>query len=275
VELYTDETGNEVTNLSLGSLQGGVTIVARKGEPYGAITGSDYVYTDGQPTVGANGRYLISPTNDNVIGNVNPDWTGGIRNTLTYKNFSLSFLIDMQKGGDVFSLDLWYGIGTGLYAETAGLNENGVPKRSPVAEGGGILNPGVYADGSPNTTRVEGDRYTADGWAVSPNARFVYDASYVKLREVSLTYNLPPTLLSSTPIRGASISFVGSNLWIISKNLPHAEPEASQGCGNIQGCQTGVMPMTNNYGFPLRVRFYEENGMNIMRTKYFALLVLT
>jgi TonB-linked SusC/RagA family outer membrane protein len=255
VELYTDETGNEVTNLSLGSLQGGVTIVARKGEPYGAITGSDYVYTDGQPTVGANGRYLISPTNDNVIGNVNPDWTGGIRNTLTYKNFSLSFLIDMQKGGDVFSLDLWYGIGTGLYAETAGLNENGVPKRSPVAEGGGILNPGVYADGSPNTTRVEGDRYTADGWAVSPNARFVYDASYVKLREVSLTYNLPTTLLSSTPIRGASISFVGSNLWIISKNLPHADPEASQGSGNIQGWQSGVMPMTNNYGFTLNVRF--------------------
>jgi TonB-linked SusC/RagA family outer membrane protein len=256
IYLYTDEAGNEVTNLQLdNNLQGGVQIVARKGEPYGTIIGSDYVYTNGQPTVGANGRYLLSQTNDNVIGNYNPDWTGGIRNSFRYKNFDFSFLIDTQQGGDVFSLDLWYGIGTGMYAETAGLNELGNPKRSLVAEGGGILNPGVYEDGSPNATRVEGDRYTADGWAVSPNARFVYDASYVKLREVVLTYNLPSDLLARTPVRAASLSFVGSNLWIISKNLPHADPEATQAGGNVQGWQSGVMPMTRNYGFTLNVKF--------------------
>lgn len=265
VFLYTDEAGNEVTNLQLdNNLQGGVQIVARKGEPYGSIIGSDYVYTNGQPTVGANGRYTISQTNDNVIGNVYPDWTGGLRNQFRYKNFDLSFLIDWQKGGDVFSLDLWYGIGTGLYAETAGLNELGNPKRDPVLSNGdgtyapntgGILNEGVFADGSPNTVRVAGDRYSADGWAVSPNARFVYDASYIKLREVVLTYNLPTTLLANTPIRAASVSFVGSNLWIISKNLPHADPEASQSGGNIQGWQSGVMPMTRNYGFTVNVKF--------------------
>lgn len=257
IYLYTDEAGNEVTNLQLdGNLQGGVHVVARKGEPYGAIIGSDYRYHEnGQPMVGANGRYLISPTNDIVIGNYNPDWTGGIRNSFRYKNFDFSFLIDTQHGGDVFSLDLWYGYSTGLYAETAGLNELGNPKRSPVAEGGGILNPGVYEDGTPNTTRVAGDNYAADGYAVSPNSRFVYDASYVKLREVVLTYNLPSDLLARTPIRAASLSFVGSNLWIISKNLPHADPEASQSGGNIQGWQSGVMPMTRNYGFTLSVNF--------------------
>jgi TonB-linked SusC/RagA family outer membrane protein len=256
ITLYTDESGNEVTNLQIdNNLQGGVQIVARKGEPYGTIIGSDYVYTNGQRTVKPNGRYQISSTNDNVIGNVNPDWTGGIRNSFSYKNFDFSFLIDMQQGGDVFSLDLWYGIGTGLYAETAGLNELGNPQRDPAAEGGGILNPGVFADGSANNVRVEGDRYSADGWAVSPNSRFVYDASYVKLREVVLTYNLPSALLSKTPVRAASLSFVGSNLWIISKNLPHADPEASQSGGNIQGWQSGVMPMTKNYGFTLNVKF--------------------
>jgi TonB-linked SusC/RagA family outer membrane protein len=267
IDLYTDASGNEVTNLQLDdNLQGGVQIVARKGQPYGSIIGSDYVYHEnGQPLINpANGRYRISSTNDNVIGNVNPDWTGGIRNSFSYKNFDFSFLIDWQRGGDVFSLDLWYGISTGLYKETAGLNELGNPKRDPIVQNedgsyasntGGILNPGVYDDGSPNTRRVRGDYYAADGYAVSPNARFVYDASFIKLREVVLTYNLPTTLLAKTPIRGASLSFVGSNLWIIDKNLPHADPEASQSGGNIQGWQSGVMPMTKNYGFTLNVKF--------------------
>ncbi|HEX5172035.1 MAG TPA: SusC/RagA family TonB-linked outer membrane protein [Cyclobacteriaceae bacterium] len=266
VKLYTDETGNKVTNLELASLQGGVHIVAREGQPYGAITGTDYVYHDngGRLINPANGRYRISSTNDNVIGNVNPDWIGGVMNSISYKNFTFSFLIDVQHGGDVFSLDLWYGMGTGLYKETAGLNDLGNPVRDPVLRNddgtydpatGGILNEGVYDDGSPNTRRVAADRYTADGWAVSPNARFVYDASYVKLRSVSLTYNLPKALLAKTPIQGASIAFVGSNVWIISKNLPHADPEATLGAGNIQGWQSGVAPMTNNYGFTLNVKF--------------------
>jgi hypothetical protein len=174
---------------------------------------------------------------------------------LTYKDFNFSFLIDSQHGGDVFSLDLWYGYATGLYAESAGNNELGNPMRDPIAEGGGILKPGVFADGSPNTIRVAGDRYTADGYARSPNSRFVYDASYIKLREVTLTYNLPKAIFEKTPIRAASISFVGSNLHIFKKNLPHADPEASQGSGNIQGFQTGVMPMNKNYGFTLNVKF--------------------
>jgi TonB-linked SusC/RagA family outer membrane protein len=265
IELFTDETGNEVTNLQLGSLQGGLSINATVGKPYGTIQGSDYVYHDnGGRLIKPNGRYEISPTNDNVIGNFNPDWFGGVRNEFSYKNFSFSFLIDMQQGGEVFSLDMWYGIGTGLYAETAGLNDLGNPVRDPIVEttpgnygpdSGGFINKGVMADGSPNTTRVRGDYYAADGWAVSPNSRFTYDASFVKLREVVLTYNFPRSLLKSTPITAASVSFVGSNLWIISKNLPYADPEATQGSGNIQGWQSGVLPTVKNYGFNLSVSF--------------------
>jgi hypothetical protein len=265
VKLFTDEAGNEIKNLQLGSLQGGVSINARVGQPYGTIQGSDYVYHEnGQPIVNENGRYQISSTNDIVIGNYNPDWVGGIRNTITYRDFALSFLLDMQHGGDVFSLDLWYGTGTGMYEETAGLNDLGNPKRDPIVENedgsyapnsGGFINPGVYEDGTPNTTRVRGDYYAADGWAVSPNARFVYDASFLKLRELSLTYNFPGSILDKTPLTAASLSFIGSNLWIIQKNLPHADPEASQSSGNIQGWQSGVMPTVKNYGFNIKVQF--------------------
>lgn len=263
VSLYTDEAGNEVTNLQLAGLQGGVTINARVGEPYGTIHGTDYTYHDnGGKIVSAGGYYVKSATNDIVIGNVNPDWLAGMNNAFSYKDFTFSFLIDMQQGGDIFSLDLWYGMGTGMYAETAELNDLGNPERDDVidngdgtygAESGGLIYDGVYADGTPNTTRIESDIY-ADGWVTSPNARFIYDASYIKLREVVLTYNLPDKLMSKTPIKGASLSFVGSNLWIISKNLPHADPEASQGSGNIQGWQSGVMPATRNYGFSLNIQ---------------------
>ncbi|MBR9999959.1 MAG: SusC/RagA family TonB-linked outer membrane protein [Cyclobacteriaceae bacterium] len=265
IELFTDQAGNKVENLQLGALQGGLTINARVGQPYGAIQGTDYVYHEnGQPIVNPNGRYQISSTNDVVLGNYNPDWIAGIRNSFSYKDFTLSFLLDGQHGGDVFSLDLWYGTGTGMYEETAGVNELGNPKRDPIVQNedgsyapntGGLLNPGVYEDGTPNETRVRGDYYAADGWQVSPNARFVYDASYLKLRELALTYNFPRSLIDQTPLTGASLSFIGSNLWIIDKNLPHADPEASQSSGNIQGWQSGVMPTTKNYGFNVKIQF--------------------
>ena len=266
VELYTDEAGNEVKNLELGSLQGGITINARVGEAYGAILGTDYVYeeTTGKPIVKSNGRYMVSDANDIVIGNANPDWLGGINNSFRYKNIALSFLIDIQHGGDIFSLDHWYGSGTGLYAESAGLNDLGNPKRDPItynddntyaSNSGGTINPGVDADGNVNTTRVSNQNYGADGWAVSPNKKFVYDASYVKLRELSVTYNLPQNILANTFISGASVSFVGSNLWIIHKNLPYSDPEASQSAGNIRGWQSGTLPATKNFGFNVNLKF--------------------
>ena len=88
-----------------------------------------------------------------------------------------------------------------------------------------------------------------------PNAEFIYDASYIKLREVVLTYKLPRKLLEKSFIYGASLSFVGSNLWIFQKNLPYADPEATQGGGNIQGWQSGVLPAVRNYGLTLNVQF--------------------
>ncbi|MFA9392963.1 MAG: SusC/RagA family TonB-linked outer membrane protein [Prolixibacteraceae bacterium] len=266
LSLFTDQAGNEVQNLQLGSLQGGVSINARVGEAYGSIMGSDFQYADngGKIVSQTSGRYLKSATNDQVLGNVNPDWNGGINNMFKYKNLSFSFLIDMQKGGDIFSLDLWYGMGTGLYEETAGLNDLGNEKRDAIvknddgtyaATSGGTINEGVDADGNPNTVRVNNETYGAMGWAVDPNARWVFDASYVKLREITLSYDLPKSLVSKLSLANASVGLVGSNLWIISKNLPHADPEASQSSGNIQGWQSGVMPATRNIGVTVNIKF--------------------
>ncbi len=252
-EVVSLEEGIE--NLQIAALQGGLTINARVGEPYGAIQGTDYVYRDGKRVVLPTGYYQLSSTSDIVIGNVNPDWLAGLNNKFSIGDLSLSFLIDMQQGGDIFSLDLWYGMATGLYEETDYLNDLGNPVRDPVASGGGLILDGVMADGSPNNKRVEGGDYRVWGYARNPNSKFIYDASYVKLREVVLTYNLPRTVLENTFLAGASLSLVGSNLWILHKNLPHADPEASQSAGNIQGWQSGVMPATRNFGVSLNLQF--------------------
>jgi TonB-linked SusC/RagA family outer membrane protein len=265
---------NQVISLAEGldvlpindGLQGGVTIVARVGEPYGAIQGTNWDIdpVTGKRIIRSNGYYQLTPTSDIVIGNINPDWNAGLTNAFSYKSLTFSFLIDWQQGGSIFSLDQWYGQGTGLYPESAGTNDLGNPVRDPVigdAEtgydpaSGGLVLDGVMEDGTTNIIRVEGSDYRVWGWARNPNAKFVYDASYVKLREVVLSYSLPRKLMEKTFIYGASVSFVGSNLWIIHKNLPYADPEAGQSSGNTQGWQSGVMPATRNFGLTLDLQF--------------------
>lgn len=253
LELYGQSKNLQINPLGL---QGGVSINATLNEPYGTIQGKTWTFVNGEKLVGANGLYVFTTTTNNVIGNVNPDWVGGFNNTFKYKNLSLGFLIDVRKGGDVFSLDLYYGMATGMYPETVGNNDLGNPKRSPIAQGGGIIYPGVTADGKPNTKRVDITSYGSYGYVNNPAANFVYDAGYVKLREMNLTYSLPQTMVGKiAPFKGIDLSLIGRNLWIIHKNLPYSDPEENLTSGNIQGYQSGAYPTTRNIGINLKLRF--------------------
>lgn len=265
VELYKDESGNEIKNILLGSFQGGVSINATQGQPYGTIQGRTYTMIDpknaGQVipwdgvsprVVAASGFYRTTTTTTNVFGSYNPDWIGGIYNTFKYKNLSLGFLIDARKGGKVWSLDMYYGLNyTGIYPESVGLNENGKSIRT-TDDGGGVILPGVLIDGTANTTRVALDANQAG----FPASDFAYDASYVKLREAILTYTLPQKLFKKVnAIKGVDISVIGRNLWLIHKNLPYSDPEENLSAGNIQGMQSGAYPTTRTIGFNLNVKF--------------------
>ena len=245
-----------VDNLQMGSFQGGVTINATVGEPYGSIWGQNFTFLNGERVIDPDtGRYVNDGT-PQPIGDINPDWKGGVSNMLRYKNLSMSFLIDIQKGGDFFSLDTWYGFATGVYDITAGLNELGNPKRDAVADGGGILLEGVNPDGAVNTTRTRMDYYAhALGYTRAPQALHVYDASFVKLREVTLSYKLPDAMLKNLPINNITMSLVGRNLWIIDKNAPYTDPEAGLSAGNLQGYQSSPYPSTREYGFNVRFDF--------------------
>ena len=262
----------DIKNLQLGSYQGGVSINATVGQAFGTIQGTDYTYVNGQKLVGSNGRYVINTKTNNIIGNVTPDWIGGLRNKFTYKSLSLNVLLDMQKGGSIFSLDQSYGEAGGLYDSTAGLNDLGNPVRSNIVynvpsvgissgyapTSGGLILEGVQANGDTNTVRTPSPQNYGGiyGYVRNPNKAFVYDASYIKLREVSFSYNLPISFVSKLKISEMKFSIVGSNLWIISKNLPYADPESGLSAGNLSsGYTIGSLPSTRNIGFNVTLKF--------------------
>jgi TonB-linked SusC/RagA family outer membrane protein len=251
------------TNLQLARWNQNVTLNATVGEQYGAIRGQGILRDpNGNKIVDEDGSYVTE--DDQIIGNIQADWIGGLSNRFTYKNLSFNFLIDVKKGGSVFSLDQAYGQDTGLGVQTAYINDLGNPVRNTLADGGGYINPGVMLDTNgnyvTNTTRVDASdssEASGVGFGVSgnPNSNFVYDASYVKLREIGLTYSLPSKYLNNGFIKDMSFSLLGNNVWIIHKNLPDADPEAGTSSGNIQGFQSGVMPTVKVYSFNVKVKF--------------------
>ena len=241
--------------IQLGTYQGGISSNAIVGQPFGILRGSDFTYRNGEKVIGANGYYVQNQAQN--IGNPNARWRGGVTNTFTYKNISLSALLDIRSGGQVFSLDRYYGLATGMSEETTQLNDKGLPSRLPIADGGGVILPGVLADGTPNTRRVQNQNFGLYGYRRNPAAGFVYDASFVKLREVALTFGLPKVLLTRvTLIKAADFSIVGRNLWIIHKNTPNSDPEDGLGAGNLaQGYQSGSYPSVRTLGANLRLSF--------------------
>lgn len=243
-------------NILLGTFQGGVTENAAIGQPFGTLRGSTFQYKDGQKVVDADGYYVVTQSTNNIIGNINPDWTGGVNNSLTYKDLTLSFLVDVKQGGSIYSIDQWYGQGTGLTANTVGLNDKGKPVRDLVASGGGVIFPGVTADGKVNTQHAQLTGLFGYGYNNFPNAGYIYDASYVKLREANITYSIPKkTIARMNPIKGIDVSLYGRNLWIIHKNIPDSDPEDGSSSGNVTGFQVGSYPTYRTYGFNLKFQF--------------------
>jgi TonB-linked SusC/RagA family outer membrane protein len=247
LSLYADSK-----NLQLATFQGGISSNASLGEPFGVLKGRAIETLNGQKLVGDDGYYVATSTTTNVIANINPDWFGGIYNTFTYKGITLGFLIDMKHGGSLFSLDMYYSQYTGVLKESAGLNDLGNPERNDLANGGGVVFQGVTADGKPNTKRVTVDANSP----TIPASEYVYDASFTKLREVLLSYQIPQPFVNKLKvIKSAELSLIGRNLWIISKNLPYSDPEENLSSGNIQGYQSGAYPTTRSIGINLNLKF--------------------
>ena len=222
------------------------------GHPYGMITGimqkrdpsGNLVYdaTNGAPIAEA-GKYQI-------LGEGVPDFTGGLNNALTWKNINFTFLIDFKSGGEIYS-------GTNVRMTQAGFTQRSLMGREGEAP---LAITGVSQDG---TTFKPFTKTLAPGEARNywnqlgerAQENFVYDASFVKLRQITLGYNLPKKIWGNAPIRGLMLSFVARNLAILYKNTDNIDPESSYTSGNSQGLDYFGMPATRTYGFNLRATF--------------------
>ena len=189
------------------------------------------------------------------LGSVLPDFTGGVLNTFSIMNLiNVSAAIDFQKGGKFFSLSEMWGQYSGLLEETAQLNDKGKNVRDLVEEDGGVHVIGVDEDGTPYDEYVDSYTYFTQFNSNTIASEYVHDASFVKLRDVSVSVNLPEKWINSTFIKTASVGFIGRNLWMISvskDNIHGWDPsEMSQTYG-----ENAQLPGTRSYGFNVNLTF--------------------
>lgn len=228
-----------------------VTTNARIGEPYGTFVMIGFKRdANGNKVVTPSGAYIQQ--SNTVLGTFMPDWTGGVTNTFSYKNLSLSATIDVRHGGNIYSTSNRYGEYSGMLANTAGLNDKGMPLRDPVSEGGGVHVKEYLENGEIFDGYVEAINYFSNISTIREN--YLYDASFVKLREAKLSYSLPSTVIAKTPFTGISVGVYGRNLAILHKNAPNIDPETALGSGNIQGLENGQHPSTRIVGFNVNLK---------------------
>ena len=244
---------NGVRRIVVGSYWN-VNVTADSGQSYGNLVGYKWQRdAQGHIVVGPDGLPLRDPTQQ-VLGNYNPDWVGGISNTISYKRMSFSFSFDGQVGGHVYSVTKWFGQYSGVLASTllgrendwndSMLVANSVYQCTPVP-------PATTCVGAPNTTKVLSQDYWHNTfYAQEPG---IFDATYFKLREARLSYALPPSVARFLGFSDATVAVVGRNLMLFAKQ-PTIDPETAFDTSNRQGVENGQLPTARSIGFTMSVR---------------------
>ena len=247
-----------------------VQVAAMVGEDFGAIVGPDFVRNE-------NGDILIDPAtglpkydnSNHVLGNASWDWTGGLSTTIGYKNLTLSALFDVKVGADLFSMSARASYESGKALETIEgrdawyVSEEqrqaaGLPKGSADwTPTGGFIAPGVIDNGDgtyrPNDIYINPEDYWMSVCRNAPSM-FIYDNSYIKCREITLSYRLPDRWFKEK-IDGITVSFVARNPFIVWKNIPNIDPDSNYNNTTGMGLEYGSLPSRRSFGFNLNVKF--------------------
>jgi TonB-linked SusC/RagA family outer membrane protein len=215
-----------------------------EGEPYGVITGYKPKIINGEKVIDPITGYPVRNDSLVIIGYGIHPYTGGITNTFTFKGWSLSFLVDVKLGADIHS-------GTNTV-----MTQRGLHKQTLAGRADSLLSSGVDLEGQ-----------VADVWIPREDLRdywyryaqisdyFIYDASFVRLRQLTFGYTFPARWLNKTPFSHVNISFVGRNLALLYKNTENIDPESTYNNHSVQGLEYGVVPPSRSYGFNLQIRF--------------------
>ncbi len=247
-----------IDNLQLGVGPFNVTVNAKVGDEYGQLMGTDYIYDEaGNKVVDADGRYLSSGVK--ALGSVLPDWNLGVGNEFKIYGFDLRVLIDIQHGGNFFSTTKMWGTYTGILAASAenGIRENGIVIDAMTAAYDADGNVIYNADGTAQVTGANTTVLDARTWCTDhydgPAAQNVLDASYIKLREITLSYTIPAKLTG--PIQNLKIGLFGRNLATWGTAMVGIDPETNTSSGNIQGIEGAGLPATRTFGFNIGFNF--------------------
>jgi TonB-linked SusC/RagA family outer membrane protein len=240
VTMNFTRTRNKVLNLygDLQQLGNGFTSLI-VGQPYGIIYGTRYARNaQGKLLIDAGGLPYADDT-QGIIGNTNPDWTGGFSSNLRYKQFNLSFFFDVKKGGDIQNnVD-----GYGYFYGTPKVTENRGPR---------VVDGISATTGQPNTISVNGQAYYQRINGITESV--IQDGTYIKLRNVSVGYTVKPLWLKSTPFKTLNFSVTGRNLWIYAPHFTGGDPEVSSfGASNgAQGIYSFSTPTSRSIDFSLK-----------------------
>lgn len=258
----------------------GVSVVAKPGAPYGAILGFDYLRDP-------SGNIVLDPqtlapkqaAERTVLGKGTWSWTGGLTNSFSYKNFGLSMVIDIKHGSDLFSMTNMFAIIRGSHISTLAGRAEWIQSEEDRQTAGmspdqwkaagrtrgyvpqGVVQTGTDGSGNPiytpNTTAVDPSnywsQYYSDGNGVA--TPFIYDASYIKMREITISYRLPKKTISKLGLQELTVALVSRNPFIIHKNVPNVDPDSNYNNGNGQGLEYGSLPSRKSWGFNLNFRF--------------------
>lgn len=248
-----DKLAPGVTNIFLGGFTTpNIRLVV--GDEYGQIYGNAYQRDPNKGNkiiVGANGLPLVT-SGVQKIGNPNPKYLMGLNNTITFKGFSFSFLLDYKKGGQQYSRNI------------ADLQRNGVAKETaefPRYDAAGVLQKpylfdAVYANGQPNTTYVSAEQYYGNSGKFAAAEGFIFETTWFRVREASFGYALPSSFLGKTPFSRAELAVFGRNLFLNAPNYPHLDPEQNAlGISNAQGLEFNALPQTRTIGVSLNLNF--------------------
>ena len=228
---------------------GTVNVRATVGGGYGDIYGYTYERDDaGNIVTGADGVPMRN-SDYTLLGNYQPDWTGGLSNNLKYKNLSLRLLVDARIGGEVFS-------GTDAALDGSGLSEKTLEYREGGVVVAGVTNTGtseapVY---STNEANITAQQYWGNYSSIPEN--YIFDQTNIRLREASLNFRLPKSLISATPFQDITVGVIGRNLFFLYKKMDNFDPESSYSTSNFaQGVLFYNLPTTRQYGINLNIKF--------------------
>ncbi|WP_406684966.1 SusC/RagA family TonB-linked outer membrane protein [Seonamhaeicola sp. MEBiC1930] len=230
----------------------GANIVARPGLPYGTFVGVGYKRNDDSVLLLDDEGYPQLATENLVLGDPNPDWVLNINNSISYKGFTLSAIMEFKKGGQILNDSeanfKFYGLSKSTEDRYYSADQ---PNGNATAVFDGIIeSTGLQSDVAAPLTN---DYYQSLNALV--DEANIEDASWVRLRNISLSYEVPKTWLKNTGIYGLDVTLNGRNLWLDTK-YKGVDPETNAlGAGNVQGVDFVNAPGTKSYGVAVRVKF--------------------